>query len=196
MYVGVSAPAAWCLAPLQEVSWISDPDIDDNPPRYSKPLDGGWARVHDAVRIVYDLIQEAELDVLDQHFAAHIDGELTRQQEAIVHTWFSESVAAQWSPGTDYWLNGRHRTWGLKQAGFDYAPVRVIPAGDAIQAWELDPEIGLTFDEHSLGWQQEELDWWVKHDDAGPWRRANPEFGRQWAGLLDRWDRRLATPTR
>ena len=187
----MAVPGAWCLAPLQEIEWISDPDLDDVPPRYDKPPAGGWAAVADAVLHVYTSIQAAELDILVRTFEIDVAGKLSPDQQATVWGWFSIAEAPQWSPGNDSWLNGRHRSWGLKRLGLPFAPVLTIPVGDAILLWEPDPNGWPPLDSESLEDQREELRWWQTHSEGAPWRRANPRFGERWSSLLDHWDKRI-----
>ena len=193
MKITVALPAAWCLAPLQEIAWISDPDLDDYPPRYGSPLKDGWTAVHEAVMSVYRAMQDAQLDVLRTSWDVEVSTTLTRSQESIVYGWFFQGEAPQWSPEEEAWLNGRHRTWALKDAGFVSAPCLLIPVGDAIQFWD-DHDWG-PLDEQAVEYQRANLGWWMADPIAEAWRSANPIFAARWTEIIERWDRRLAEST-
>lgn len=117
MEIEVDQPAAWCWAPLRELPFVTDPDLEDDSSRYIGPPDGGWRAIGDAVT---EILKQVELElrtVTDPGATVHLSVELTREQTEIVQFWFSRGEAPQWSPADDAWLNGRHRTWGLRAAG-------------------------------------------------------------------------------
>lgn len=188
--VRVSTPAAWFWLPL-DASVVVDPDVDDDPPRYSGGPEGGWEPIGQAVIAVLKTLERRALDVLEFASFERVSAELTRDQEWIVYGWFGEAEAPLLNPRSDGWINGRHRTWGLRAGGFDVAPVLHIPMTDAISLWDADPADRPPLDEESLADQRRELGWWRGSRDAAPLRAANPDLGDRWARILDRWEARI-----
>lgn len=142
MKCNIALPAAWFLLPLDSPV-VSDPDLHDDPPRYKRPPKGGWKPVGDAVVQIYAELQNDLRDPLSAEVVLKYeqDGRLSREQKQIVQTWFM-SEAPTLGPGDTSWINGRHRSWGLKSAGLPFAPVLLIPFCDAITLWHPDLDNG------------------------------------------------------
>lgn len=190
--VEIDCPAAWCWVPLQRNSLIADPDIEDGSPRYDRPPDGGWEPIGNAVIQVLHLIQVASADPLTESLEVVVDFDLTSEAEHIVGMWFRESEAPQCWPGPEAkWNNGRHRTWGLAQAGFDIAPMLNMSFGDAVHFWRPDPLGWPGLDREDLARQRERLHWWSTSPEAHMWRSINPAHAKNWGTVLDAWDNRL-----
>lgn len=190
--IDVDQPAAWCWAPLRDLPFVSDPDLKDDPPRYTSPPDGGWRAVGDAVSEVLKKVESELLAVSDPVATIQLSTNLTRDQIEIVQFWFSRGEAPQLDAGDDAWLNGRHRMWGLRDAGFEVAPILLISLSDAIYYLEDDPLGWPPLDAESLGFQADGLDWWRSDPEARPWRTINPDLARRWEDVLSIWALRLA----
>lgn len=189
--VRVATPAAWFLLPLSD-PLVRDPDADDHPPRYGGEPHGGWRAVGAAVLAAHDQMQDQVDDPLEG--STSVDGPgrcLTREQRWIISTWFCLGEAPQFGVAGDSWINGRHRTWGLKTAGFQYAPVLLTPFSDAIELWQAEPTIYETVDSDWLSNQRTELSDWQDSERAAAWREANPLLADRWTIATDRWADRL-----
>lgn len=190
MIITVDLPAAWCMLPL-DLPNVTNPDLHDDPPRYTSEPEGGWTEIGNAVAAIYGQIQEQLDDPFQLQIDVSFEGALSQEQERIVGTWFSETEAPQCGPRDDAWTNGRHRSWGLKSAGFRVAPILLIPLGDAVHFWYPDPMGWPPLDHESIANQREELAWWSFSPSAEPWRSANPGYEDRWSEVLDRWTGRL-----
>lgn len=187
MQITVDLPAAWFLLPLDS-DVVRNSDLDDDPPRYDKPPRGGWQVVGDAVVHIYERLQQLIGDPLTQSLSLDVDIKLARDQEWIVGTWFCTSEAPQLGADDDSWINGRHRTWGLRSAGFHFAPVLLVPFDEAIHLWEPDPLGWAPLNSDNVANQRDELARWRR----SPWAAVNPKLEERWSAVLDRWDARLA----
>ncbi|MEW1822389.1 hypothetical protein AB0323_16630 [Arthrobacter sp. NPDC080031] len=122
-----------------------------------------------------------------------VDLPMDGEAEWIVGTWFSVSEGPQLHPGPDtWWINGRHRTWGLAQAGFEVAPVLNASFGDLISAWSPDADACFPPDRDDIAGHREVIRWWSTSDEAKAWRLFNPSHATEWSAVLDAWDDRLA----
>lgn len=170
---------------------VSDPDIVDDPPRYKRPPKGGWAAVGAGVLGIYAQLQGSSVDPLAPAFVLDYayDGRLSREQEWIVRTWFG-SEAPTLGLG-ESWTNGRHRSWGLKSVGLQFAPALLIPLCDAITLWHPELDNGWIFKAEDLRSQKRRLAQWKASKSGQSWRAANPAIETRWSAILDRWAERL-----
>lgn len=189
--VSVDAPAAWFWLPSGHIA-VVDPDIDDDPPRYSSELEGGWKRVGDVVvNLLRAVERRVDSEALSESTKLTAVGRLSPQQEWIVFEWFSGSASPQIDPRYDSWINGRHRSWGLAEAGFAAIPVLHLCMGDLVHFWHRDPEVWGTLDADSLREQREQLQWWREAPDAAQLREMNPCLPNRWSQMLAAWEARL-----
>lgn len=186
--IEVDFPAAWFLIPLDS-GLVVDPDLHDSTPRHSEEPLGGWGAIGDAVLDAFMRFQPLISDplALRLDLAASATG-LTREQDWIAGTWFCSSEAPQIGVGDDYWVNGRHRVWGLKNAGFTIAPVLLMPFCDAIEYWNPAPGDWPPLDANGVANQHDEFTHWLE----SPWAGSNPALTARWRVVLGRCDDRIA----
>jgi hypothetical protein len=187
MRIQVDCPAAWFLLPLDD-RVVRDPDEEDDQPRYSQPPRGGWGQVGETILRLYERIQSRIDDPLIPSLKLEAEGRLTHEQEWITSTWFSTVCAPQLGVDDDSWINGQHRSWGLRSAGFEFAPVLLVPFGDAIHFWEPDPLGWPPLDVEAVRAQRGYLARWQQ----SPWSMSNPQLEQRWSTVLERWETRIA----
>ena len=190
MDVLVSYPAAWCLVPLVNSELVTDPDLEDDPPRYSRPLKGGWGQIGATVVAAVAAAQLSLTDVMVDQAAADVDLPRGGEPRLIAETWLS--APPEFSPMYGQIYDGRHRTWGVRSAGLEVAPVVTCAAADAIRAWHADPRDDWLPDAETLDSWEEQLRWWSHSPAAGSWRRVNAVHITLFQGVIARWRTRLS----
>ncbi|WP_375399184.1 hypothetical protein [uncultured Amnibacterium sp.] len=190
MKVQVDAPAAWFLLPASEAI-VTDPDLDDDPPRYAGQLRGGWGAVGDCIFEVMTAIDSASLDPLELTVEIQCAGadDLNSDQQRVIDSWFRLGELELSAPEAR-WCEGRHRSWGLKAAGFAAIPVQLAPVSDAIRFWYPDPTGWGPLDRESVDALEEVRDWW-HGDPIATWRAINPCYGQRLDAIIRHWRVRL-----
>ncbi|PKQ26639.1 MAG: hypothetical protein CVT64_02730 [Actinobacteria bacterium HGW-Actinobacteria-4] len=170
---------------------MTDPDLDDDPPRYSQGPKGGWQPIGETVRQLLLTVESREHDIFTESSKLPMSGRFSRDQERIVYEWFTFGQSPQIDPRRQEWINGRHRTWGLAQAGFPAIPVFHLSMGDLVHFWHRDPEIWGTLDAESIRWQRKRLRWWSESPKAAGLRALNPNLPQRWSRMIGAWEQRL-----
>jgi hypothetical protein len=74
------------------------------------------------------------------------------------------------------WINGRHRTWGMATAGFEFAPALNASFGDDVHFWHPDPNGWPGSDPEDIDSRRRTLEWWMDPPESNILRSANPNY--------------------
>lgn len=125
--VEIDRPDRYWIAARGDMTWLTNPDIDDRRVRHADRDDIDWKAVAAAATAISALLRAGQLDASDggaSGFVATVPGLTLRLRELqILESLFTYAEAIRgdlWDEGV---INGRHRLWNIWRA----APDALIP---------------------------------------------------------------------